>query len=301
LDLSPDSTTFINLAILARVVTAEQNLLSIFVIIAFLRSLKFLKIPPYTGPAATSILQTMQDNSFVVFILSVSLVIMAIAVAFMTALGPYNQNVSDFGTALLTTVRGAVFGDFDFGSVADSSIGIVLFLIMKLFAATLLLTIFIAVIADSYMKLQNVNSERWEVFITSLLIESIKKRSEKRTILQKTLGRGRTFLKRGLTQKIEFKLSTLQGKEEAAIDEEEEELQVDDDEDPDDNAAITVSFDDGQLDEMILEARTQRAEKGEIVDDIQELKRRVSELHASFDNSLVQLEARLLKNLSKIS
>jgi hypothetical protein len=39
----------------------------------------------------------------------------------------------------MTLLRGAVFGDFDYETVGDSSIGIILYLFMKLFFSTLLL------------------------------------------------------------------------------------------------------------------------------------------------------------------
>jgi hypothetical protein len=39
----------------------------------------------------------------------------------------------------MTLLRGAVFGDFDYEVVGESSIGIILYLFMKLFFSTLLL------------------------------------------------------------------------------------------------------------------------------------------------------------------
>jgi hypothetical protein len=48
--MGPDYNTYINLQPIANLATVEKDLLSFFVIMAFVRSLKFLKIPPYTGP-----------------------------------------------------------------------------------------------------------------------------------------------------------------------------------------------------------------------------------------------------------
>jgi hypothetical protein len=39
----------------------------------------------------------------------------------------------------MTLLRGAVFGDFDYDSVSQASIAIILYLFMKLFFSTLLL------------------------------------------------------------------------------------------------------------------------------------------------------------------
>ena len=49
--------TYINIYGLGKLMVVEESMFAAFIVIAWMRYLKFLKIPPYTGPAAVSILE----------------------------------------------------------------------------------------------------------------------------------------------------------------------------------------------------------------------------------------------------
>jgi hypothetical protein len=69
-------------------------------LMAWIRTLKLLKILPDTGPASISILETMKYNSFVVFIMICILIVIGLTLSFHTAVGVYVGSLDTFGDAL---------------------------------------------------------------------------------------------------------------------------------------------------------------------------------------------------------
>jgi hypothetical protein len=57
LDFFTNENNYINVYKVAKLMVVEESMFAAFIIIAWMRYLKFLKIPPYTGPAAVSILE----------------------------------------------------------------------------------------------------------------------------------------------------------------------------------------------------------------------------------------------------
>jgi len=264
IDLDPAADTYVNMYGISRYVETEIDLMALFTIMAFMRSLKLLKLPPYTGPAAVSILDTIQDKSFVVFTIVVALVTIALSVAYHTAFGMYVEGVRDFPSTLITLIR-AVLSDFDETSIGGKSYGVILFLLMKLFAATLLLTLFIAVLSDIYIALQAVNSERWEIFISSLLIENLIKNGP--TAKQAHWGRKIKNMFGGMFSKV-MKKSRKQ-EEELSLQHSPSVDAMDDDEalheDEEGVSDVLVSWEDDELNDLVLSSREIRLETNNLM------------------------------------
>jgi hypothetical protein len=56
-DILTREKNYVDIYGIAKLMVVEASLFAAFIIIAWMRYLKFLKIPPYTGPAAVSILE----------------------------------------------------------------------------------------------------------------------------------------------------------------------------------------------------------------------------------------------------
>jgi len=173
LDLQPLTSAYVPFQLLATMVAYEQYLYGLLIIIAYLRALKFLKIPPFTGPATQSILDTMQARSFLVFCAFFIFVLISYALGYQIAFGLGIQRISSLGNSFMSLIR-TIFGDFDFPSMAAShpAFGPIYFVLYNMFTGLILMNLFIAVISDIYIGLQDQNEQRWERFITKLMIES---------------------------------------------------------------------------------------------------------------------------------
>jgi len=176
--------------------------------------------------------------------------------------------MATFQDVLMTILRGALLGDFDFTSVGSTSIGVILFLFMKLFASTLLLTIFIAVISDIYISLQKANEERWELYVTSLLVENVK--SESKSPLEHILDLRRHIMNLFRKKKPRREASAInlvveqpskdtELKEKTEIEEEEEDAEEIEEEK---NRRVPArTYEDEELDEIVLEIGSKREEE----------------------------------------
>lgn len=56
-DFFTPGNTYINVYRVGKLMVVEESMFAAFIVIAWMRYLKFLKMPPYTGPAAVSILE----------------------------------------------------------------------------------------------------------------------------------------------------------------------------------------------------------------------------------------------------
>jgi len=64
LDFSLKQTQYLPMQLISQIVVSEQSLMSPFIVLVFLRSLKFLRILNSTGVTSKSVLDTLQHKSF---------------------------------------------------------------------------------------------------------------------------------------------------------------------------------------------------------------------------------------------
>jgi len=137
--------------------------------------LKFLKIMPITGPATQSIIGTMRNPSFIVFIGVYVFVLLSFSIAFHLGFGTFIIDLKNYGSTIMAMFRMAL-GDFDYDSLNDANkiFGPLFFITFMFFMGIIFMNMFIAVLSEIYMSLQEENDKIWEIFITNLMIENNK-------------------------------------------------------------------------------------------------------------------------------
>jgi len=104
-------------------------------------------------------------------------VLVTFGITFNLSFGADLYEMRSFLESLFGVIR-MLFGEFDFDGLSNSNrvFGPVFFLMFMLFTAIVLMNMFIAVISDIYIAIQQHNSEVWDIYITSLMIKEFRHR-----------------------------------------------------------------------------------------------------------------------------
>jgi len=161
---------------------------------AFLRFVKFLQIPEFSGATIRSILDTIINKSFISFIVIFIFVIISFALAFHLAFGVYIFELRDLENSFVTLL-GFVFGNVTTDFVSQNRIfGPTLLIIYAIGSSFVLSNMFIAVISDIYVGVHKEHKDFWERHILSLLIKAVVKTERRTTTTGDLIGRIYTFI-----------------------------------------------------------------------------------------------------------
>lgn len=100
IEFTPTSENFSNFQALAFIMSYEQDLFGFFSIICWLRLLKYLRLPEFSGPVVQSVIDTITEPTVLVFFAIILYVLFSFSVGFNLAFGPEVKEFSFFGTCL---------------------------------------------------------------------------------------------------------------------------------------------------------------------------------------------------------
>eukprot|EP01114_Cavostelium_apophysatum_P005981 TRINITY_DN1716_c0_g1_i1.p1 TRINITY_DN1716_c0_g1~~TRINITY_DN1716_c0_g1_i1.p1 ORF type:complete len:1754 (-),score=458.67 TRINITY_DN1716_c0_g1_i1:2672-7933(-) len=309
LNLTPHFQDYVNLNVYSDLAQTENELYAALVVFCFLRALKFLVIPPATGPHTNSILQTMAARSFVVFIFIFVFVIITLALSFYLAFGFANYTMRGFGESIITMFR-MLFGEFDYEAMSASNrvLAPVMFLLFFLFLGLVLMNLFIAVLSDVYINIEKQNESAWEIYITRLLIEEIKTNGNNTTIDRvirglkwialriRHCGRPQRSL---LAEATNVALVEMGGGSKKSLsvlseqDEEDEELDNDSAFVVADDGELDVVYNDQEIDKLTLHLQSLREENAnaEVIQQMNEMKAEMKAEIAALKELILALSA----------
>eukprot|EP01118_Nematostelium_gracile_P013090 TRINITY_DN4893_c0_g1_i1.p1 TRINITY_DN4893_c0_g1~~TRINITY_DN4893_c0_g1_i1.p1 ORF type:complete len:580 (-),score=108.55 TRINITY_DN4893_c0_g1_i1:74-1813(-) len=160
-----------NFYIGAELFSSRTTSLGILSLLCLFRFLKLLQIPPRIGPVVLSIFGTIASKNVLAFGLLFFSLMWIFTLTFSLIFGSYSYGYRDIPSAFLTLFR-TTLGDSDFDALGSKRIiGPILFVIFTYFITVMVLnSMFVAVISDLYMNLQERNQLAWDRFITSRLI-----------------------------------------------------------------------------------------------------------------------------------
>jgi hypothetical protein len=98
----------------------QRDLLGLFASLCWLRVLKYLRIPPYTGATVQSLMDTVRSTSVVIFVVIIIYIMLSFSWTFHVSFGASIDSYKFFPSTLLTLAR-MLFGDFDYEVIAASS------------------------------------------------------------------------------------------------------------------------------------------------------------------------------------
>jgi len=231
-DLHPPGDKFTNLQSMAFIFAYEQDLFALWLTMNWLRLLKFLRIPTFSGPLTQSIMDTLSSSTVFVFVLIIFYIVLTFALSYHIAFGLDIPDYKDYGTSLMSLFQ-FLFGNWDYSILFNSNkvFGPILYMIFIVFTSLVLLNLLIGVLGEAYGEAQEANEKRWSRFITRLMIESLEERC-------KPPNRPKYFF-------YEYELAELENAEEVRLD-------IDEQEKEGSNEQL-IYYDDDELDEMIGE------------------------------------------------
>jgi len=143
------------------------------VVLCLLRMLKYFRIFPGTGPVVQAIMSTLASPAVLILFFLWLSVIFCFAMAFHLSFGTDIDRFQEIGASFASLIR-AIFGDFDYDSLQQSSfvLGPFLFLWFFSFVALIIQNLFVAVIFDCYNEQRQEHEKSWERFVTLLMIEN---------------------------------------------------------------------------------------------------------------------------------
>jgi len=139
--------------------------------------LKFLRIPPFTGPMVQSIMDTLQASKVVIFEFIILYVVVISSFSYHVAFGPDLNFYDNYYESFLSLFQ-VVFGNTDYSDLNNSNkvFGPLLFLFFMLFLIFVLMNLLIGVLGNAYNDVQEVNVHNYDRFITRLMIEDEEER-----------------------------------------------------------------------------------------------------------------------------
>ncbi|PRP81470.1 polycystin 2 [Planoprotostelium fungivorum] len=152
----------------------SSNLLAFFVLMAALRGLKYFKILPFTGPVTSSIIHTLSDRAFMIFLAFFLYVLIMFSAAHHLAFGGNIDGMKTFGDSIISSIR-TILGEGQYEDMYNSGgiFGTLFFLLFVGFISIVLMNMFIAVLSGLYEDLSEDDKHRWELDITQLYSESL--------------------------------------------------------------------------------------------------------------------------------
>jgi len=179
--LLPNATEYVYFENVSILLDYEEGLLSIFILMSWLRLLKFLRIHPFTGPTVQSVVDTLKDPSVYIFEALIIYIVLTFSLTFNVSFGSYLSDFDNYWVSF-TSIFQYIFGNHDStGLVASNRVfGIFLFVLVAIFLLFILMNLLIGVLSNSYINFQNVNKLRWNRFITKLMIQKLKEADEEK-------------------------------------------------------------------------------------------------------------------------
>jgi hypothetical protein len=177
LNLHPNGDEFSNFQSMAFIFAYQQDLFALWLTMNWLRLLKFLRIPPFSGPLTQSIMDTLSSSTVFVFVLIIFYIVLTFALSYHIAFGLDLPDYKDYGTSLMSLFQ-FLFGNWDYPTLFNSNkvFGPILFMLFIVFTSLVLLNLLIGVLGEAYGEAQEANEKRWSRFVTRLMIESIEER-----------------------------------------------------------------------------------------------------------------------------
>jgi len=177
LDYQVNAFTYFDAYNVASISAYFQDLLSVFILMNWIRMLKFLRILPFTGPVVQSIMDTLQSRAVRIFIAIIAYMLVIFGLGFHIAFGPDLLGYNRWPDSILTLVQ-IVFGQFDYPSLYTSNkvFGPFFFAVFMIFLALILMNLLIGVLGKSYENAQELNIARYNRYITHLMMDSIEER-----------------------------------------------------------------------------------------------------------------------------
>jgi hypothetical protein len=185
INLHPESASYSNFFSVATLTAYEQDLFAVFLVLNWLRLLKFFRLQPFTGPLTQSIMDTLTATTVIVFVAIIFYVLLVFSLAYYIAFGPDLESYKGFGTTIMTMFQ-ALFGNWDYDQLKDSNkvFGPLLFLMFFVFVSLVLMNLLIGVLGQAYEEAQDLNEKRWNRFITNLMILSLNERCKPASVTQ---------------------------------------------------------------------------------------------------------------------
>jgi len=208
----------------------QQDLFALWLTMNWLRLLKFLRIPPFSGPLTQSIMDTLSSSTVFVFVLIIFYIVLTFALSYHIAFGLDLPDYKDYGTSLMSLFQ-FLFGNWDYPTLFNSNkvFGPILFMLFIVFTSLVLLNLLIGVLGEAYGAAQEANEKRWSRFVTRLMIETLEERC-------KPPNRPKYFF-------YEYELTELEEADEIRLD-------IDELEKEGSNEQL-IYYEDDELDEMI--------------------------------------------------
>jgi len=133
LDFKPDNTVYINFQMLGVIADYEEKLQGLLIGLTFLRLIKFLEIPEFSGVTAKSIMDTMMHRSFIAFVTIFILVLVSFTITFHLSFGLDVLGPRDMEHSLLYLIS-LIFGGADPSVVESNKIfGMIIYLTFTFF------------------------------------------------------------------------------------------------------------------------------------------------------------------------
>ena len=99
LNLNVSPSQYLNLQTVTTAANYEHDLLSLFILMNWLRLLKFLRIPKFTGPITQSVMDTLTSTAVLVFVAIVFYIVLIFSIAYHIAFGPDIPDYETFGAS----------------------------------------------------------------------------------------------------------------------------------------------------------------------------------------------------------
>jgi len=272
----------------------EKAIFAIVLLLCFLRGLKLLRIPPFTGPVTQSIMDSVKARTVLVFLTLFVLIIFSYSLAFSLAFGAELYDYRNIGSSFITLIRMA-FGDINYDELEQANyvLGPILFITFVFFVTLVLMNLLVAILSEVYMQSQSQNEAAWERYITKLWIENVENPNAfflTRSISALLHHTNRLFQYSVLT--IKFNLQQYQSRRKSSRNLEAELALADEYQ-----VSTEIEYEDADLDELAEQLREKRINKttNDVFGQVSALDKRFAEL----DNLKTKIDA-MDSKMSKI-
>jgi len=172
IDWSPQDTRFIDMTYPAEIEQQLKDLMAILLALAWLQTLKFMRIFPICGPIVQAVFNTFVSPPVLTFAAVFVIIIVSFSLGFHVAFGSSVAIFRTFEYSMMTLFR-VTFGDFahDMEALqqANPVLGPFLFTIYIVIATLILINLFIAIFAESYRIAQGMRVAHWNDHISELM------------------------------------------------------------------------------------------------------------------------------------
>jgi len=166
----------------------KEQIFAIVVILAGIKTLRFLQIFPVSGPILQAVFQTFLSPGVLTFVMVFFIVLFSSALALHIALAIENESYRNIGMSL-EKVFTVTFGDFRVGLLSTENepvVGPFLFALFLISVALVMINLFISVFIETYRDAQRSQREQWNDYITRMMEMEprISKAADKEAVFQ---------------------------------------------------------------------------------------------------------------------